>query len=836
MYFLFYMLMQTISIFIASSFELSDWREYIGDAIRAWSDEFEPKGFRIKMLCWEDYHPEYTGIRKQDEYNEDLVKESVLFFALFRTRCGDYTKEEIGVAQGYMPDRLWIIKHDTKTATPDIDSYLKTIGITPSVYDDISAAISEIRVRLENYINSQPVTPGVDNNIHKYVYGTVGTDIDMGKVRLSNLVRSVDNLAEAQMGMRCHYYSSDISKLTNTDYFIGILKDSIGPDLEDEITRAIVNTSPALHPNSLVIYINHGDKAIDSHPALKFIVDSNGVFPEPFDNYHRIKFNLVVWLLSKRLLRIDGNAGFGIANGWVTFLGYKLVPAADLKISGMTDDEKIQSLLGLISKKLLCSPQCVSADITKPLDLNRIDADLRKIGHASVLSKQIYDDHISATKDILDVINGRLNNLDWATEPKTEFFGLLLRKVDCENRLLDCNVLDAKTALRSRIKAVNYYDLYQDFLSEFNFDENNEFRQISDIAQRYDISDPTIEMMRMNYANHLARHRRNSEALAQYRLAAYNLERLDNGTPLMIRYLPAIYLNFISHLTGLREYQEARKYLNDFDNKVKVWFNAGKLPLAPIIYRILIAQFKLRLPNKDISRLIVECLHLWNNVLLQPNLEVPENYIDDIFAYFPNSLAAAILDETPDYFSINSVNKRELAVRILFTAEKSILKHVKDRYLRLFHLAQTYHNIAFAMTDENLARKYALKALSLRREMYELTRTPNNRGEIARILLLVGATFINTCNSNLSIADSNAAMGYAQECLEIYQELRDDNFLETVTNIYQAKLLIGTIMHFTDGMKEEGDRLIRECRDWSLAHPDNSYRDTFRNEAIRLLE
>lgn len=76
--------MQTVRIFIASSFEMSDWREAIGDAIRQWSDKLEPESYRVRMECWEDYHPEYTGIRKQDEYNDDLVKRSGLFFALFR--------------------------------------------------------------------------------------------------------------------------------------------------------------------------------------------------------------------------------------------------------------------------------------------------------------------------------------------------------------------------------------------------------------------------------------------------------------------------------------------------------------------------------------------------------------------------------------------------------------------------------------------------------------------------------------------------------------------------------------------------------------------------------
>ena len=50
------------------------------------------------MLCWEDFYPEYTGISKQEEYDEQLIKICDIFFALFRTRCGKYTQHEVEYA------------------------------------------------------------------------------------------------------------------------------------------------------------------------------------------------------------------------------------------------------------------------------------------------------------------------------------------------------------------------------------------------------------------------------------------------------------------------------------------------------------------------------------------------------------------------------------------------------------------------------------------------------------------------------------------------------------------------------------------------------------------
>lgn len=42
--------MQEINVFIASSYELSDWREAIGDTIRVLNEEKEPMGYRIICL------------------------------------------------------------------------------------------------------------------------------------------------------------------------------------------------------------------------------------------------------------------------------------------------------------------------------------------------------------------------------------------------------------------------------------------------------------------------------------------------------------------------------------------------------------------------------------------------------------------------------------------------------------------------------------------------------------------------------------------------------------------------------------------------------------------
>lgn len=90
--------MKTIKVFLASSDELKEEREKFGDLIRKLDDIFIKRGIHVQLLVWEDFDPSYNNCRKQDEYNE-LIRESQIFVALFYTRAGQYTLEEVEVAR-----------------------------------------------------------------------------------------------------------------------------------------------------------------------------------------------------------------------------------------------------------------------------------------------------------------------------------------------------------------------------------------------------------------------------------------------------------------------------------------------------------------------------------------------------------------------------------------------------------------------------------------------------------------------------------------------------------------------------------------------------------------
>lgn len=143
--------MTTIKVFVASSSELSDQREQIGDYIRRLSYDYSPRGIRLQMLCWEDFYPEYTGISKQEEYDEQLIKICDIFFALFRTRCGKYTQHEVEYALS-LDKECHILQLPSKKENVELKHFLTEQNLSTRYCND-NDLISCINSILDDYMH-----------------------------------------------------------------------------------------------------------------------------------------------------------------------------------------------------------------------------------------------------------------------------------------------------------------------------------------------------------------------------------------------------------------------------------------------------------------------------------------------------------------------------------------------------------------------------------------------------------------------------------------------------------------------------------------------------------
>lgn len=833
--------MHEINIFIASSFEMIEWREAIGNAIRQWSDIYEPSGYRIRMLCWEDFHPEYTGIRKQTEYNEDLVKKSHLFFALFKSKCGDYTKEEVNVAYGLpaLAQNSHILVDKTGIQSAELKTFLANPPFTQTDCENIENAIGFIYTKLLSYFASLPYKVNEAKPLVSYnVYSTLGSDLKHKTNSFGNLIRSVDETAEKYIKYRCRLLGNNIKNIDKSDYYIALLKDHVSIDEQAEILKALELTGPDSHPQDSILYYNHDDKFLGNHPDLKTNLDKIEAFNAPYDSDHRIKFNLVIWLLAKKVLVINDNAGFLISEGWVRYHDVPLISTDDLNLQGDSEEELLIDLLRVISTKLLTTGHNDEPDQT--LDLNSIENRINRIHKVENALNDVRDKVAAEKLNILRQIDIQLQKLEDEVITKTEV-ELYLKKEKLQHELLASGNYDVRDVLKTKIKIIGLFDTYGSELFKNNFDEDSQYQSICDLADRYSILDPTVEVMRMNFANAYNRANRNAKALQLYNTSLTNLKGMYDGSMLMMSYITPVYIHIIHHYTELGLADKAVASLKDYEVLLNdSEENYPNEPFNQVCELMVLSAWLILFDHaNDLLVKIERATSIWKRIIEEKPF-IPEDYWDDIYCYFPTAIATAIMDASYEYQDLNY--KFDVAERILNQAIEIIkTKQRMDTGLRYFHLGQLYHNLCTLYTVHRgiqpTARKYGLVSLEYKQKLYKLHPEPENLGEIANILFLLGATYINSSHEKLfrlSKEDGEVALDYANRSYEIFKSFDTEGFLGPRTKVYEVLLLKGTILFFTPGKKEEGFAIVQECYDWSLQNPDNEYRYTFETQYRRM--
>lgn len=113
--------MKYIKIFLASSSELKEEREKLGNFIGVQNNRLVKKGVFIELIQWEHFLDAMSSTRLQDEYNK-AIRECDVFLSLFFTKVGKYSKEEFYVARSQF----------LKTGKPLVYTYFKEADINTS--------------------------------------------------------------------------------------------------------------------------------------------------------------------------------------------------------------------------------------------------------------------------------------------------------------------------------------------------------------------------------------------------------------------------------------------------------------------------------------------------------------------------------------------------------------------------------------------------------------------------------------------------------------------------------------------------------------------------------
>lgn len=830
--------MSDIRLFIASSFDTAHERTVIGDTVRRLNDRYEPQGWRIRLLCWEDYEPAYRGLRKQSEYNEDLIRNSDLFIAMFRANCGQFTQEEVKFWTDELhrtPVVLNII--DATVNKSNVNTFLKGHNLVGVDVADDGAIIAHVGTLVSNYISVHPLLATSKTTVPaKEIYATIPDDRSFERAPFGNLVRSVDDLAERTFHSRCRLTMGEKAKIPSSDYYAAILKDSVNTAEESEILTAINNRKTGPKPD-VVLYYNYGDAVCTNHPKISAAINGNGIFNEPFDSLCRVKYNLIRWLHQQSILSVNLKAGIDIQNGWFVFFNMPVIP---LTMLGITTDSLTQQLEQLF-RQFAFAVLGVNTQVTSSsgdIDLDALDAQMERDLIISGVIQDVENEILKRREEWLQQVTDNINTL-LSGDIDDSNIGRLTALIDKKEELQLKLSAEPGELLRTQMLMVQVSDTYPRPFATTGRDADAQYLKVVQTADNYGVKDPVVEMMRMNYANYLYRQNRNTEAMAYYQTAMANIESLDDRSELLRNYIIHLYVTYINFVSFLGENERADDAIQRLIQKENVWEKDGLTEAETIANKsqILACQLRIRPLQGNVAGLLNHSMATYQRACELSDESFERSIRTDVFCDLPNCIAATMIDAQP-YLNLSDDMFKQNIDFFLGNVVAYAEKH-KDDYSCVFYQSESYHNWAFYYSnlkgEQPVAREKCEKALALRRRLYDTTHYTSYLYEIAQSLLLLGATYVNDIDGSLSESDFQTALQYADECLSLYESLNTEHYLEQETRVHQAVQLKGSILYY-GGRKVEGLTYLKQAWDWHLSHPENSYAPHFKGVAGDILE
>ena len=154
--------MKTIKVFIASSDELKPERDKFDTLFNHLNSIFTARGIRLEPVKWEFLDSSMGRLHKQEEYNRE-IKKCDICVVMFWQKFGDYTDEELRVADGEMragrkPVKIYIFFKEPGDVSQDLqefkDSFDKAYGHFYGKFDGSDKLQLDFVMQLERYLHS----------------------------------------------------------------------------------------------------------------------------------------------------------------------------------------------------------------------------------------------------------------------------------------------------------------------------------------------------------------------------------------------------------------------------------------------------------------------------------------------------------------------------------------------------------------------------------------------------------------------------------------------------------------------------------------------------------
>lgn len=877
------MCMTTIKIFLASSCELAYERMVIGDKIRQADDKWRAKGIRLQLMVWEDYRPEFLGVRTQTEYDEYLVNESQIVIGLFKNRCGKYTQEEIMLAKRNNSDNLHVFTLPANDGAHLVSDFLTRESIASVKCSNIDRVCSEVMAVIEDYIAKNKCGNVLSANsplATDQIYVTIGADVPKRSAEFGNVIRSLNDALEDDNISRCMLMEKHQRNLIpQSDYYVALTREYCELDEEEEVVTAIKASAGDKGKLPVAIYLEKGSHLLNTCPKINNALANYGVFSIEYGTMNDVKTNLFLYLYRKRksnMIVFDDFSGFAYSDGCVTFAGYMIAAVKSLfqdvevikqcqKLDGIRKqlecliykkdaksrndkvvlNNEMDNLLKYVNEVLTLKfaslqTRNIETDIdeSQPLNLesinNSIDTQEKSLSILHKKKEQIFGDWSSTIGRLVARLNYLVANRNIQVEEikavAKSIYGLLQRIIANEVKISGERMQDIMQLLQAT------YDQYG---GEYDGDEF--FHMAFNWADKHNVSSAFIETCRFNYANALMRNE-DPAALQLYKTVLANLKQIDANSISSHRFIIKVYTSIAHALIEFEKSEEAWDVIQQMGHDINEWNDPLKVRLlqSSDFYT---AQLRAIPEHWDDGMLdvISHAVLTFNQCKEHLTITPKDYYYGYCFCYLPNIISSFIIDRM-EY--MNDSRKNSL-VPVAFDLLENLIHYavVIEDYNPLegtTYASQGYHNRGFLyykLNRWNESISDYQKALEYRRFIYEHKAQKENKRVIGETLVNIGAAQLEWHKENLDVKDQNP-IDTAKEALDIYESLYSKDYPLSEVDINKAKQLIATSYYYIGNSEErqQGLDIMKEIYAWVIKHPDNYYMSSFLDNTVRILK
>lgn len=878
--------MQTIKIFLASSCELADERKFIGDNIRQLSDSWRIRNVRFSLLIWEDFHPEYRGVRMQTEYDEKLVRPAHIVLGLFRDKCGMYTQEEIKIAKGCNMTNLHIFRLPQVTTNNEVDAFLTCERLSANLCADVNDVWTKVETLLIQYahthIDIEERATGSQLPCSN-LYATYFPDLLSIKVEVGEIIRSLSeilveqHISDIQLAPFGH-----IAEISNAEHYLAFMKDQTDAASESEFSFAFTqnkaNGLPYISPYITVGgYIKRNSKVVDS------LLKTTGAFTVDLPNLETLKLQLLLYYFKRLNYRnVDlqyspiqyrtgclfyQDRGLASVNSVVSNTEIKkqvdeyekVCQELDVLTSQENLDNKkvqLQKLKNSLSKSVLLSLSNLlteimrkgvradlSIDYSKPYDFNlakrTIDSCLDRRARAEAEVK----DAEKELKVVFEELQARIDYLlaNSTTESeKQELVDLVMRR----RYLIESNLAslrdDRFLLLDSKLDELRMYQKLKISRIEGRT-EDDISKETYLIADELEVISYDSEVARFNYANNLSRQMLLREALTLYIKCVENVNILHEATHQDALLLSSALAQCIHTSHALTEKDLTWKYFNRYSRfvrelkqgtekvrlQIKADYYAAFLKIAPDTLTVGLYPF------------LNEAIELYLLTELNGTIDVTDEIYGLINCYLPNNIACFFIDRYE--YSPHKWQYEQEGIRYADTMYENALKLRQYNPVEgMNFMAMARHNKGY-MFDKVEKHDEAIiayqEALSLRREIFTLMQNSTTKIEVAETLVNLAAAKSNWCKKHQKLTNHDP-LPNAREAFQILKKYKDADSVGLKTQYYKGLQIFASVLYDfgSNSKKQRAIEMLKECWFWNVRHPENLYCSQFNGTAGLILE